>query len=287
VIHPTKVTELLFEMEALRTRCAELEGERDAALNRAREARETAENYLGHCDAACKQLEVVEAERDAAKAEAEKDLADMRRFQGLVIKLTQDLFTASAGEARAVEALRKIRGEEIKPDDDGLIEDTTCCYCDANSADGCDEDCPRFIADEALSSAQPAPAWLAQVKREAAAEAWIDAEFCRSLNLDYGPDVVRAVEHEALAALLRASAALWWERDRVRWCQTSYVDGRWIGIYRQFAIEIVRRPTSFLWDVWEAETGKARTFNNHSNTLDAAKAAAIAWVDGQEAPCKS
>ncbi|MFN8941559.1 MAG: hypothetical protein ACK5ZJ_17645 [Acidobacteriota bacterium] len=55
-----------------RARIAELVAERDAALNRAREARETAENYLGHCGAACKQLEAVEAERDAAKADLEK-----------------------------------------------------------------------------------------------------------------------------------------------------------------------------------------------------------------------
>jgi hypothetical protein len=53
-------------------------------------------------------------------------------------------------------ALRRIKGPDNDPDADGLIEDTTCCYCNANSADACDEDCPRSIAAEALSSARGA-----------------------------------------------------------------------------------------------------------------------------------
>ena len=126
----------------IRSRLAAVEAERDAALKRAVEARETADNYAGHCNEACKQLEAVEAERDAAQA----------------------------GEARAVEALRTIRGEDIYPDADGMIEDATCLYCYGNSADGCDEDCPRFIAAHMIDSAQPALVWLAQQRREAAAE---------------------------------------------------------------------------------------------------------------------
>ena len=126
----------------LRERLAAVEAERDAALKRATEARETADNYAGHCNEACKQLEVVEAERDAARA----------------------------GEARAVEALRTIRGADIHPDADGLIEDFTCFYCHRNSVDGCDDDCPRVIAAHVIDLAQPALAWLAQQRREAAAE---------------------------------------------------------------------------------------------------------------------
>jgi hypothetical protein len=45
VIHPTKLTELLFEMEGLRTRCAELEAERDAARAQVSTA---AANYAEH-----------------------------------------------------------------------------------------------------------------------------------------------------------------------------------------------------------------------------------------------
>jgi hypothetical protein len=56
-------------------------------------------------------------------------------------------------EAGLVAALLRIKGPDNGPDADGLIEDTTCCYCDANSADGCDEDCPRAIAAEALDAA--------------------------------------------------------------------------------------------------------------------------------------
>ena len=78
---------------------------------------------------------------------------------------------AQAGEARAVGALRTIRGADIYPDADGLIEDFTCFYCHRNSVDGCDEDCPRVIAAEVIDSAQPTLDWLAQQRREAAAEA--------------------------------------------------------------------------------------------------------------------
>ena len=53
-------------------------------------------------------------------------------------------------------ALRRIKGPDNEPDADGLIDDETCSYCDANSVDGCNEDCPRAIAAEALSSARGA-----------------------------------------------------------------------------------------------------------------------------------
>jgi len=54
------------------------------------------------------------------------------------------------------EALETIRGHVVvEPDKDGLIEDATCCYCDASTADGCDEDCPRSIADAALTATAP------------------------------------------------------------------------------------------------------------------------------------
>lgn len=55
-------------------------------------------------------------------------------------------------------ALKKIRGEVLPPpDDDDLIVDATCVYCDQNSADGCDEDCPRTLAADALASLEVRP----------------------------------------------------------------------------------------------------------------------------------
>ena len=151
--------------------------ERDAALKRAAEARETAENYAGHCNKACKQLEAVEAERD----------------------------TARAGEARAVEALRTIRGEDIYPEADGMIEDATCLYCYRNSADGCDEDCPRFIAANVIDSAQPALDWLAQQRAEAVeAERRSNTDVIRSLGPAFCDFFFGGTgEAEYLAGLLR------------------------------------------------------------------------------------
>jgi hypothetical protein len=98
--------------------------------------------------------------------EDERD-KEMRDVRTRLAELEAERDAAKAGEARAVEALRTIRGEDIQPDADGLIEDLTCCYCDGNSAEGCDEDCPRFIAYEALDGSQPALDWLAQREREA------------------------------------------------------------------------------------------------------------------------
>jgi len=57
-------------------------------------------------------------------------------------------------EAGLVAALLRIKASDNEADADGLIDDTTCCCCDANSADGCDEDCPRAIAAEALDAAR-------------------------------------------------------------------------------------------------------------------------------------
>jgi hypothetical protein len=79
--------------------------------------------------------------------------------------------TLRAEAARLREALEQIRGPLIVPDSDGLIEDATCTYCDASSVDGCDEDCPREIADAALSTTT---AELAAARD--AEQRWIGAE---------------------------------------------------------------------------------------------------------------
>lgn len=167
-------------------------------------------------------LAAVMNERDAAQAEAARIDTQLRasllqhrkdnREPGSlpeterrkVTELTAERDTARAGEARAVEALRTIRGEDIYPDADadGMIEDATCCYCYRNSADGCHEDCPRAIAAHVIDSTQPALDWLAQQRREAAAEALGKLESESSIVF-YGdlPHVTIITIREHLAAL--------------------------------------------------------------------------------------
>ncbi len=123
-------------------RLAAVEAERDAALKRAAEARETADNYAGHCNKACKQLEAVEAELDAARA----------------------------GEARAVEALdvfARAYRVSMLPFAPGIDE-----------ADGAHHWMPHgwpSVADFKLANSvlsdSSALAWLAKQRAEAAAEA--------------------------------------------------------------------------------------------------------------------
>jgi hypothetical protein len=64
--------------------------------------------------------------------------------------------------ARLEGALREITGPPNEPDVDGLIEDSTCTYCEQWADEGCAEDCPRTIAAEVLAtsplSGQPPPA---------------------------------------------------------------------------------------------------------------------------------
>ena len=73
----------------LRARLAEVEAERDAALERAREARKIADKFAEHCGNACKQLEAVERERDALiagqsqlYAKIEEAAKDAQRLEG-------------------------------------------------------------------------------------------------------------------------------------------------------------------------------------------------------------
>jgi len=78
------------------------------------------------------------------------------------------------------------------------------------------------------------------------------------------------------AALLRECVAMLRERDGVRWGNMPGYKSRYIGIYRDTFMAIERVSGRELWE-WNVgdEYGTAPT-------LDAAKAAAIAWVDGQE-----
>jgi len=88
------------EIKRLRGDYERVAAERDAALNRAREARETAKNYLGHCDAACKQLEVVEAERDNAVRYSELLIGERNRATADAERLQKEV-RAYAAEAEA------------------------------------------------------------------------------------------------------------------------------------------------------------------------------------------
>jgi hypothetical protein len=54
--------------------------------------------------------------------------------------------------ARLEVALREIAGPPNEPDVDGLIEDSTCTYCEQWADEGCAEDCPRTIAADALAT---------------------------------------------------------------------------------------------------------------------------------------
>ncbi len=161
-------------MAEMRKRIAELEAERDAALNRAREARETAENYLGHCDAACKQLEVVEAERDNAVRYTElliqeRDNAkseELEVFRLRIAEVEGERDAAKAGEARAVEALKRIR-EELETIAAGKEEEVRN---DLSSGESHGWGMAYLHVCRIIGNAatQPALDWLAQREREAA-----------------------------------------------------------------------------------------------------------------------
>lgn len=158
------------QIKQLEARLATAEAERDAALARAREARETAENYLGHCDASCKQLEATEAA----------------------------LLTAQSGEARAVEALKRIveaPGCGCKP----------ICQCRTLESRSIESEAKMDIATEAIEALQPALAWLAQQRAEAAA-AWIEKEAWKARRTmgEYYERSVEGMLEEAAA--LRAGA---------------------------------------------------------------------------------
>jgi hypothetical protein len=136
--HPQNRT----EADILRARIAELE----AASAKDREwvgrAIDKQKEYLEQC-------QVLIAERDAAKAEAEK---------------------YRAGEARAVEALRKI-AEGAQTDIQALcgLPLTVTMLCGlCGQINGHNQGCPALAFGEL--NTQPALDWLAQVKREAAAE---------------------------------------------------------------------------------------------------------------------
>jgi hypothetical protein len=164
-------------------------------------------------------LATVEGERDAARAASEKDrewvgraLDKQREYLEQCQALIAERDTAQSGEARAVEALKRIRdGAEVD------ISDLTneyealklCSYC-GGSNDHTDE-CPHSICVEALAEYDGPLAWLAQQRVEAAAEALeriggsIGTHWETSLSPDEITDGIRAYLIEEAAAL-RAGA---------------------------------------------------------------------------------
>lgn len=80
----------------------------------------------------------------------------LEEYRARIAALESELAAAREDKKRLVEALEAIRGPLNEPDEHGLIEDTACCYCDASSLDGCDEDCPREVAMLAIDAARKA-----------------------------------------------------------------------------------------------------------------------------------
>lgn len=144
---------------------------------------------------------------DDLNAEVGRLREHQERAQYRLAAVEAERDAAQSGEARAVEALRTIRGEDIYPDADSMIEDATCCYCYGNSIYGCDEDCPRAIAAHVIDSAQAALAWLAQQRAEAAAEALENVRIGWLSDNDYRPGIPEIWRYIAdRAAALRAGA---------------------------------------------------------------------------------
>jgi hypothetical protein len=78
--------------------------------------------------------------------------------------------------------------------------------------------------------------------------------------------------------LLRESAALWRERDGVRWVHNRWPDD-YLAFYAEQLLAVRRIGAS--WE-WRVTWGGLLRGSGASDTLDAAKQAAIAWVDAQE-----
>ena len=80
---------------------------------------------------------------------------------------------------------------------------------------------------------------------------------------------------EGVAALLRECAAMMRERGAVQWVGS---DSRQMALYRGWVLEVDEGEVS--WS-WSADSAKGR-YGYRGPTLEAAQAAAVAWVDEQE-----
>ena len=77
------------------------------------------------------------------------------------------------------------------------------------------------------------------------------------------------------AALLRECAAMMRERGTVEWVGS---DSRQMALYRGWVLEVDEGEVSWRWS---ADSAKGR-YGYRGPTLEAAQAAAVAWVDEQE-----
>lgn len=157
------IRDVLADLEALRARCAELEGERDAA--KAELAAE--ENNCPYPDFSCGTF-AAERGIELRPASGPTYATTVDHWRGIL----RDLDAARAGEARAVEALKGV-AEKARWI---LLDQCVKRGHDPRSAIGdWSLNVGDYLRDEIegmafMLDAQPALAWLAQQRREAAAE---------------------------------------------------------------------------------------------------------------------
>jgi ribosomal protein S18 acetylase RimI-like enzyme len=84
-------------------------------------------------------------------------------------------------------------------------------------------------------------------------------------------------DQESDAALLRECAAMMRERGKVQWVKVAGSATRHIALYRGWLLEIDKNRG---WWHWSMEA--ANFYYGRADTLEAAQAAAVAWLDEQE-----
>ena len=80
------------------------------------------------------------------------------------------------------------------------------------------------------------------------------------------------------AALLRECAGMMRERGTVRWMKVAGSASRQAALYRGWILEV---GEDVAWN-WCADSSKDFFEENLADSLEAAQAAAVAWVDEQE-----
>lgn len=83
------------------------------------------------------------------------------------------------------------------------------------------------------------------------------------------------------AALLRECAAMMRERGKVQWVKVAGSATRHMALYRGWLLEV---GELVVWN-WSADSAKGfhgLHWEDEADTLEAAQAAAVAWVDEQE-----
>jgi len=83
---------------------------------------------------------------------------------------------------------------------------------------------------------------------------------------------------EGVAALLRECAGMMRERGKVQWVKVAGSATRHIALYRGWLLEIDKNRGWWNWSVEAANF----CYESDADTLEAAQAAAVAWLDEQE-----